>query len=301
VKKEIKDKNINPLDHVSPNDAGLSGSGEGVLSSKKKPVSKPFDRSKEEASINLSPYLIQSFKYKDRKSFAFYLKLKQSFTNSRIYNYSAMSLSKKIGVSYYNTKKHIDFLLDNNYAYFEGADLMLVSINKISKFRRFRKWAILIKKDDDLNEILNSMNILLLKHSLEKQEYVRTAKRNDQAACGVRNKTKMTLSLYKKIKKIRRYQPELIHGSLRDYNIVGVRKLSEILGCSIDTAAKFLLKLERSKVIKRQVIKGVIRKGNDTTGFSNISYKEVFGESYGYIYQVGNCILFILGTSIQFT
>jgi len=254
------------------------------------------------ASFLLHPDIINKFSFKERRSLAFMLKLKLSFTNSRIYNYSASSLSKKTGISYYNVKMHVGFLVKNNFAHFVGDDLLIHSLDKICRGTKRRKeWSVTVQKTQSINDIVSSLNYILLKYNLKTQDYRRKIKRNETLArkrLNTYERFNYRLSDFKKQRDLVKYNPNLLHGSLVDYYIVGSRRLSEILGCSHDKASSFLNELSRFGKIKRSEVVVELQRG--VRGYFNgEEYKNIIGRRAGYVYRIGTTVYANLGSKIE--
>lgn len=260
---------------------------------------RPFDRNKDKAVMSLNQYFIKKLSYEERKSFALLLKIKQRFVNSIVYEFSPKALSKKIGISEYNIKKHVAVLLKKGYARVDGDNLIMLPLNDIIKGRRRREHSVTVNKDDSLKDILYKLNLIILKNNFYKQNFCRRVKRNGLELKGlVKKKDIRNAKDVKRVKKFVEKNKDICHGSLEDYNYIGMRKCAELIGCSLDTAARMVNYLKGKKIIKTQHIVKTIKTGSKGY-FDSQQVKESMIGLSGHIFRIGSYIYIHMGTSIE--
>ena len=257
-----------------------------------------LDRDKRGARINLNPYVISEIPFKERKSIAFLLKLKQKFVNSRIYDYSSKELSSRIGVSIYNVEKHMTYLMNNGYVKIDGNDILLLSLDETISTYRKKKWSIFVRDGHSINEIASLLSFLILRENIKHQEYIRSVKRNDLVASGVLIDPKFSNSDYKKVRDVRKYAPEKLHGAYVGYNIVSVRQISSLLGCSSNKASFFLKEIVDLKLCRTSEIKEFVKYFNGRW-FGSEEYKKDNGITIGYFFVHNGRVLKHSGTRID--
>ena len=273
------------------------------------PLGKKFDRNTSSAVIKINPSFFEDLDNEDKKSIAFLLKLKQYSISGRIWNYDPLTLSKEIGVSVYNIKKHVSYLLDKGYCYLnKQGDLVCLSLDKIMQTQtKKRKYSVFVCYENTINDIVDKINFCVLKFSFSRQDYVRRLKRNEQEAYDVKfdkperlanGEAKAFLKEYKRRKKIVGSNSKITHGELLDYNILGLRKLSVLLNCSIKKASCFVSVLRDAEVIKTQEVVSVFARGVNKN-FSCEDYKDSVGKRAGYLFRVGSFVYLHLGTRFE--
>jgi len=236
----------------------------------------------------------KSMEYK--KAFAFILLIKKAFKNSIVYNYSPKKLSEKINASEYITEKYINNLVLADLCHFKGEHLHFISLNKIMHLRS-RGAVIHISEKSTIDSIVEKINILIIKNNFSKQDKLRTVK--SDLINSKKKGAKINLKSYKKSLKFAEQHPEIKDERLIDFNIIGMRKIAEILGSSLDYAARFILNLVSKKLIQ---IKRIVKKYAD---FSSIQYssdelKNFINKKSGYFYSFKGCTYHYLGTEIEF-
>lgn len=236
----------------------------------------------------------KSLEYK--KSFALILLLKKQFTNSLIYDYSPKNLSEKINISEYIIDKYIKRLISFDFANFQGKNLQLVSLNKIMPLRS-RGEVIHISEKSTIESIVEEINILIIKNNFSNQDKLRVIK-SDLIKAKTKG-AKINIKSYKKSLKIVSQHPEIKDGGLIDFNILGMRKIAQILGSSLDYAARFIKKLVRKKLI---TTKSIVKKYADFSflQFSSDDLKKSINKKAGYFYFYAGCTYHYLGTQIEF-
>ena len=273
------------------------------------PSGKKFDRNESSAVIKIDPSFFEDLNNEDKKSMAFLLKLKQHFISGRVWNYNALTLSKQIGVSVYNIKKHVNFLLENGYCYInKQGDLVCISLDKIMQTQtKKRKYSVFVCYENTINDIVDKINFCVLKFSFSRQDYVRRLKRNEQEAYDVKfdnperlskGEAKAFLKEYKRRNKIVESNSKITHGELLDYNILGLRRLSVLLNCSTKKASYFVSVLRDAEVIKTQEVISVFARGVNKN-FSCEDYKDSVGKKAGYLFRVGSFIYLHMGTRYE--
>ena len=275
-------------------------SGGGASPSKKKYNVKPFCRSKAKATFKLNLEYIEELSLEQKKVIAFVLKIKQQFANSRIYDYSPKTLSKKIGVSEYNIKKYVGCLIKNNQAYFAGNDVVIKSLDSIIEKNRYRSKSVLIFKDYSIKDIVSVIDLILIKREVNKQKFVRSLKCDERITSGAftaPHQHYMTNKKYDRVRDYRKNNPQLLRGAYEKDEFIGVRKLASILNVSQATASKVLKHLEHLKLIKTErkvmVCSGVFM----NTFVTSEQLNDAIG-GVGYYYREGNNLMLDKGTKI---
>lgn len=275
------------------------------------PSGKNFDRNESSAVIKINPSFFEDLSNDGKKSIAFLLKIKQYSINGRVWNYDASTLSKEIGVSVYNIKKHVSFLLGKGYCYInKQGDLVCLSLDKIMETQtKKRKYSVFVCSNNTINDIVDKINFCVLKFSFSRQDYVRRLKRNEQEAYDVKfdkperlskGEAKAFLKEYKRRNKIVESNSKITHGELLDYNILGLRRLSVLLNCSTKKASAFVSVLRDAEVIKTQEVVSVFARGVNKN-FSCEDYKDSVGKRAGYLFRVGSFVYLHLGTRFEIT
>lgn len=273
------------------------------------PFGRKFDRNSSSAVIKINPSFFENINNEEKKSIAFLLKLKQHSISGRIWNYDPIFLSGSIGVSVYNVKKHISYLLDKKYCYInKQGDLVCLSLDKIMETEtKKRKYSVFVCSENTINDIVDKINYCVLKFSFSRQDYVRRLKRNEQEAYDVRFEKPERLSReeiknfireYKRRKKVLKSNSKITHGELLDYNILGLRKLSVLLNCSTKKASSFVDNLRKKGVVKTTEVVSVFARGVNKN-FSCEEYKDSVGKRAGYLFRVGSFVYLHLGTRFE--
>ena len=231
-----------------------------------------------------------------KKSFALMLIVKKHFTNSMVYNYSTESLSEKTGISKYIIETYIKRLISFEFCHFQGNHLQFVSLNKIMPLRS-RGEVIYISEKSTINEIVETLNILILKNNFSNQDTLRKIK-NDLSNSRKQD-AKINLKSYKKSLKIAEANPKIKDEKLIDFNVIGMRKLSQIIGSSLDYAARFIKNLLRKKLI---TIDRIVKKyaNFEFNQFSSDELKDFINKKSGYFFSFNGCTYHYLGTQIEF-
>lgn len=244
--------------------------------------------------ISIEHLIGKSIEYK--RNLAFILKIKLLFKSSMINNYNIKELASKLNLSQYIVETYITRLLKCDFCHYLGKHLVFVSLNKIMPYRS-RGMEFHITPNESINSIVEKLNIEILKNNFVKQDYVRVIK-NHLIKAEIKD-AKIDLKSYRKSKKAIIKYPGIENGSLIDRNVIGLRKLSKLLGSSLEYACRFVSKL----VIKGLITtKHVIKKysNRDFSMFSSDELKSCLNKRSGYFFFVGGMTFHYLGTYIDF-
>jgi len=239
----------------------------------------------------------KSIEYK--KAFAFMLIVKHHYTNSMIYDYSAKSLSGKLGISNYITETYTNRMIKLGYCHFDGKNsqhLQFISLNKIMPFRS-RGAIIKLSDQSTINTIVEEINILILKNNFSNQDKLIKIK-SDLNKSKIKD-ADINIKSYKKSLKYSYSHPEIKDERLIDFNVIGLRKLAQILGSSLNYAAYFVLRLAAKNIIK---IKHIVKKYADFefNQFSSDELKKSINKKSGYFYSYAGMTFHFLGSRIDF-
>lgn len=281
------------------------------------PASGDFSISRKKGQINIvpdsgktvfrvNPTFFLNFKNEEKRAFSLLLILKKYSSHGRIWKYNPVELSKQIGISKYCLEKYVRILKKRKYCYTnEQGDLVLVSLSKIMEDRK--KSRIIVCDSDSINDIVDKINYLLLRFSFSRQNFVRRLKRNELEAKDAKYRSINNLSRSEILEflkerkacvKIKKISGKTTRGELLDYNIVGMRRLSEILNCSTKKTVCFLNLLKKNNVIKTsEVVKLHCR--NVRGNFDYVEYKKSINKNAGYLFKVGSFVYLHLGTRID--
>lgn len=258
--------------------------------------------------FRVNPKFFLNFKNEEKRAFSLLLILKKHSSHGRLWNYSAIELSKQIGISKYCLEKYVNILKKRKYCYEnKQGDLVLVSLSKIMENRKQAR--IVICEKDSINNIVDKINYLLLRFSFSQQDFVRRLKRNELEAKDVKYRSINNLSRTEILEflkerkacvKIKKLSGKTTRGELLDYNIVGVRRLSQILNCSTKKTVCFLDVLKKNNVINTQEVVRLHCR-NVRGDFNYIEYKESINKKAGYLFKVGSFVYLHLGTRINLT
>lgn len=246
-------------------------------------------------NMNLNNRFIQDLTVEEKRAFSIVLKIKAKHTNSIIYDFSHKSFSKKIGVSEYFSKKYVDIIIRKGWAYInEENELVVLSLSKIFKERGFKEYSIEIKAKDKISDIVDKINLILLKKNISSQKRVVSLKNYDQYSRVDCSKEKLSQKDYKKLLKAKKNNPELFHGVFVRHSVIGMRKLSEILKCSISSAHRFLQRMAKMGIVSLTEMIETI-----ATGVGNCKY--IPESEFGYYFVHRNCLYRHTGTRIVFS
>ena len=200
------------------------------------------------------------------KALAFFLKIKRAYTNGIIYNYSVETLSEKLKVTKYQSRKQIKILKDLGLVFYEGNHL------RTSSFRQLRELTsescvsngevlLIIHRHDSLESVVTKLRFAYLnKVGINQQQNIigvyDSLNELDHAKCSGRrmnsneyfSKLRMVKRSMKKMKS-RGYDFSSTEDRNKDI-IFGYRKISEMLNISIASVKKFLQTLKNWGYIK---------------------------------------------------
>lgn len=243
-------------------------------------------------NINLNNRFLEDLSIEEKRAFALVLKLKAKHTNSIIYNFSYKTISKKANVSEYFAKKYTDIILNRKWAFVnEKNEFVILSLKKIFNDNRFKEYAIWINENDKVSDIVDKMNFVLLKKNVSNQKRAYTFKSYDQYARIDCPKSKLSLKDYKRLVKQRRYNPELFHGAFIEGSIIGLRRLAELLNCSVSSAQRFLKRIAQKGLVKLEEQIERIKEG--------VKYAKFLPENdFGYYFVFNDTLYLHRGTKI---
>lgn len=245
--------------------------------------------------IDIAHLTGKSIEYK--RLFAFILMVKHEYKNSMVYNYSSKELSKKLNLSIYVIETYVNRAFKADLCHFSGKHLQLISLNKIQPYRS-RGVVIHVTDESTIKSIVEQFNILIIKHNFASQDTLRTVK-SDLIKASTPG-AKINPKSYKKSKKIASKIPGIKDERLIDFNIIGMRKLSSILGCSLNYAARFIKLLVEKGIVKTEKV--VKKYANcEFSRFSSEELKKSLNKKAGYFYSYLGFTFFYLGTKIEFT
>ena len=257
--------------------------------------------------LRINPMFFENLSPLDKKSVAILLKLKAYSSNGRIWNYNPHSISGKIGISTYMLNKYVKIMIDKKFCYFnKQGDLVLISLSKIMGSRR--DYRVFVFDNDSINKIVTKINYSILKFYGSRQDFVRRLKRNEHQAKSsrfsnpnnlYRKGSQKFLKERKACAKIKENTGIIVRGEFIDYNIFGIRRISQILNCSTKKAICFLNVLKKHKVIrtKERVLMSSIYNGGF---YGSEYYKDAINKEVGYCFKHGNIVYRHLGTEIIF-
>lgn len=162
---------------------------------------------------------------------------------------------------------------------------------------RSRGTVIHISEKSTINDIVEQLNILILKNNFSNQDKLRKIKSDLSKA--KKPDAKINLKSYKKSIRITEANPKIKDEKLIDFNVIGMRKLSILIGSSLDYAARFIKNLLRKKLI---TIDRIIKKyaNFEFNQFSSDELKDFINKKSGYFFSFNGCTYHHLGTIIEF-
>jgi hypothetical protein len=261
---------------------------------------KPVDvlslgRKKAKIKIDLSFY--GSLDLKQKRAFCFLLAIKQKYANGRVFDYSPSSLSKKLHLSVYNVKTYVSCLKEFGWAYIaENGDLVTKKMINICGANKLHT-KITIHEKLPLNEIIDLLDFSLLREALHKQDYAIRHKRNELSESGLMPEHKLTKKEWYAYKRAISANKLLTSGALMDYNVIGMRRLSKVLKCSLGRAWQLIVKWSLKKKIRSWQCVGLFAK-NVNGHFDGAEYKKLVGKNAGYLYSYEGNVYLHLGTGI---
>lgn len=219
----------------------------------------------------------------EKRKLAFLLKVKAMYVNSRIYNYTPKTLSNKLKVSEYIVKKTVACLEKDNMCYLEGGHLVFCSLNRIFT-KNHRRTDFKISPKDNIKSIVDKIDWLLLQKHIADQDYVRKKKSNV-----LKIKQPHSSVTAKEVRQAQKDE-ELLREGFSDRNVIGMRKLADILGSSTWKALKLVKdKSDQGLINTRKLIVCVNKKHNDRVfrdkTMFGLSDSEVYRKNYGYYFN----------------
>lgn len=243
--------------------------------------------------MTLNNRFIEELSIEKKRAFAVVLLIKSKYTNSRVYDLSYDKMCKELCLSRYITRKYIGIIISNGWGHVtKDRELVIYSFKKIFGERQYKEYKIKVSKGDNVTDIVDKLNFILLKKNISNQDRAANFKGYEQHSREDCEKSKLSLKQYKTLKKVRDYNPELLHGVFVEHSVIGLRRLSEILKCSIGNASRFLKKMVANGLIK---IKEVIEKVADNISSFNNNYAQ---GDFGYYFVFERSLYRHLGTHI---
>lgn len=255
-----------------------------------------WNRNNEFVRMKLNARFLQKLSLEEKRAFAIVLKIKSIYSNSRVYDYSVAKMSEKFGVSKYITQKYIQIIEDKQWGKVHDGQLELYGLNVITQRFRTKEHYISIEPDDNIGSIIDKINFILLKREVARQNYIKEFKGYELKTKRVCKKKEFTLKDYRKLLKIRKYNPELLRGAYIDFVVIGLRRLSSVFNCSIGNVSYFLKRIELAGLATFEKVKELVRRGVPFATSETI--KEVIGNKLGYYFVSNNNLYRYLGTKI---
>lgn len=240
---------------------------------------------------------IESLSTEEKKAFAVLMLIKNRFVSSYIKNYNCTKLSKEIGVSRYSIDKLMHIII-SKWASVENGNIQLHSYKKIySEFDYNKKSRRIIKvsRGMSIGLLVDELNFALLRRHIDRQEY-RARPKRIQVGLNF-SEFKTSVKEVKKHRLLFKNKHEIFDGELIGHCVFGMRKLSEILKCSPNSAGMFIKRLVNRGLI---TIKHEIRQ---ITGIEFVKRKsdmtDYVSNRIGYFYEIGNKLFQHVGTKID--
>lgn len=205
--------------------------------------------------IYVHPDVIDYYK-SNIQQIALYYKLKYTYHNSTIYNWTYKKISHKLSYSYYLTRKNIKWLISEGFAYKHKNNLVLLSTEKLNKnilthYSKKRYKLLIIKHKYTVKNVENELRFLLLTRKVSHQRYLYSVK-----ADIIKLKDGSLKVNTKKAKKLLRLETDLDCSEKPSSKVYfGMRKLSEFLGTSHTETSRILKRWVKEKRIKTTLVK----------------------------------------------
>jgi hypothetical protein len=230
-----------------------------------------------------------------KRQFAFMLLIKSKYRNSMVYDYSPRTLSNKLNLSVFVTEKYITGLLKLGYCHFKGSHLQFISLNDIMPYRQHGE-VIIVNKNDGIQNIIEQINILIIKQNITNQNTLIQVKSDLIKAT---SNQRIDLKSYRRSQKFAKSYPKISDERLTEFNVLGMRRIAELLGCSLYTASQFINRLVTKKLIW---IERVITKVKNLPMFdlSSSEVKSGLNVTLGYFYSFMGVTYHYMGTRIEF-
>ena len=220
----------------------------------------------------------------DKHAFALFLFLKSKFENSRVYNYNPTSLAAKLKISRYLVSKYIGIIQKNNWGYYSKNDFVLYSFWRVMKSDRAERYKIQICQKETLKTLVEKINIIILSNNIQNQDKLSRYRSYYTNS----NRKDLSLREYKKIKD--RFDHSKHSAGYEEEVVIGFRRLSEILNCSIGYVSIFIKRLVKNKIISTKPVCRAL--------CSNVGSAK-FIDGFGYFYTHKNILYNYIGTNIM--
>jgi hypothetical protein len=228
-----------------------------------------------------------------------YYKLKYTYHNSTIYNWTYKAISQKLGYSYYLTRKNIKWLIENGLAYKHKKNLVLLSVNKfyrqaLGNYSAKRFHLLKIYHRNTVKQVEDELRFILLSRKVAQQRNVCKVK-SDINMLDKGKPVGFSLRYIKKLNKKRRSLNGLEKASADIY--FGTRNLAESWGVS-HTYANWLLQ----KWVKENRIRTLPKKKRLGPFYEYLEpeeLKEEMGGRYGFYCCTSEGIIIYYGTKIM--
>lgn len=230
----------------------------------------------------------------EKMAIAFSCKVKSRYRNSIVFDYTPKSLSHKINLSEYIVKKYVSKLMDMGLCFTEGNNIVFRSLNNVFT-KRLRKSLLVISNGQSLSEIVSNIEWLAVTRHLAQQQYMISLKAD---ILSTTEDVPMTLKRAKVLSKKKHLLREGFHGNM----IIGMRRLSNIIGASTWKAMLLLRKKEaEGEIDTRKVYHRIgqkFRRKQFDIATGRFSWHEEESQSFGYYFRYGNFGMRYLGTEI---
>lgn len=231
----------------------------------------------------------------EKMAIAFSCKVKSRYRNSIVYDYSTKSLAHKINLSEYIVKKYVSKLMNMGLCFTEGNNIVFRSLNNVF-VKKYRRSLLVISSGQSLSEIVSNIEWLAVIRHLAQQQYMISLKAD---IISTTEDVPMTLKRAKVLSKKKHLLREGFHGNM----IIGMRKLSTIIGASTWKAMLLLRKKESEGCIDtRKVyhrIGQTFRRKQFDIAAGRFTWNEEQSQSFGYYFRSGNYGMRYLGTEIK--
>lgn len=250
-------------------------------------------RTDEYAYFKLNALFLQELSLEEKRALAIVLFVKFHHTNSRIYNFSYDTIAKKLGLSRYIAKKYVDLIIEKGWGKISSDnDFVVHSFKVILERYQCKKHTIQVLKTDKISDIVEKLNFIIFKRNIFTQKYVQKLKSYEQYSRKDCDAYDLSLKKYKTLVRAKKEHPGITHGVFVDQCILGLRRIAELLKCSIGTASKFIKSMVSKNLIKAEEVKEKVAEN------IGLYYKDYMDESIGYYFRLRNNLYRHLGYSI---
>lgn len=242
---------------------------------------------------------LETLSQEDKKAFSIVLLIKNKFVSSYIKDYNVYKLANQLKTSRYSIQKYIGLIVSNGWGDLkDNGDIKIHSFSTIFKeYEEYKKSNKLIKVQNSfsIGRILDELNFLILQRNLEQQEWRAKAKR---IHLGMKlygfNTSKNEV---RKDRELVKHNPERLDGELVGHGILGMRRLSEILKCSVNSAIAFLDRLKKRGLINTKHVKRVLLNNEKPNGKNGLT--DYVSNSIGHFYRYKGRLYQFVGTAIE--